>query len=258
MTPYSDRLTPGTAIQYRSHGKFNRTWGGVHRPEKGLTISSVPGIGQGHERERPHVDVGFVSKQGTLFGDNRLCQRGRDSCCRSCGANSARGDVQVWVADPKGGMEFGAGAPLFARFAYTPEAIAELLADAATLMTDRAGRLRGVTRLHAPTLSDPLIIIVIDELAALTVFATEMLRRRQPRLRAGGFGVEWAAAALAVAGILATAQAVMLIAMIPAPPPGLVASQALATALAYPLAAFAARWLFGIACGPIDTRRISA
>ena len=64
MTPYSDRLTPGTAIQYRSHGKFNRTWGGVHRPEKGLTISSVPGIGQGHERERPHVDVGFVSKQG--------------------------------------------------------------------------------------------------------------------------------------------------------------------------------------------------
>ncbi|PHP27211.1 rod shape-determining protein MreD [Limimaricola cinnabarinus] len=95
-------------------------------------------------------------------------------------------------------------------------------------------------------------------MAALTVIATEMLRRRQPRLRAGGFGVEWAAAALAVAGILATAQAVMLIAMIPAPPPGLVASQALATALAYPLAAFAARWLFGIARGPIDTRRISA
>ena len=62
----------------------------------------VPTAGQSlFFRERPHVDVGFVSKQGTLFGDNRSCQLGRDSCCRSCGANLARGDIQVWVFDPR-------------------------------------------------------------------------------------------------------------------------------------------------------------
>ncbi|MBN0971286.1 FtsK/SpoIIIE domain-containing protein [Gordonia hongkongensis] len=83
---------------------------------------------------------------------------------------TATGDVQLWVADPKGGMEFGAGAPLFARFAYTPDTIADMLADAAALMTERAERLRGVTRLHTPTPADPLIILIIDELAALTAF----------------------------------------------------------------------------------------
>ncbi|WP_018177138.1 FtsK/SpoIIIE domain-containing protein [Jongsikchunia kroppenstedtii] len=85
-------------------------------------------------------------------------------------ASTATGEVQLWVADPKGGMEFGAGTPLFTRFAYTPETIAEMLADATALMTDRAQRLRGVTRSHTPTAADPLIIVVIDELAALTAF----------------------------------------------------------------------------------------
>lgn len=91
--------------------------------------------------------------------------------------------------------------------------------------------------------------------AALTVIATEMLRRRHQRLRAGGFAAEWLAAGLAVVGILAGAQLVMLIAVIPTPPASLVASQALATTLAYPIIAFVARWLFGVARNPNDTRR---
>ncbi|MGR3463956.1 rod shape-determining protein MreD [Limimaricola sp.] len=92
-------------------------------------------------------------------------------------------------------------------------------------------------------------------MAALTVIATEMLRRRHHRLRASGFAVEWGAASLAVAGILAAAQLVLLLAMVPAPPATLVASQAVATALAYPVVAFAARWLMRLDRNPTDTRR---
>lgn len=91
--------------------------------------------------------------------------------------------------------------------------------------------------------------------AALTVIATEMLRRRHVRLRAGGFAAEWLAAAMAIAGILAATQFVLWIAVIPAPPWTLVVSQALATALAYPVVAFAARWILGIGRGQIDSRR---
>ena len=44
------------------------------------------------------------------------------------------GLVQVWVIDPKGGMEFGAGHDLFSRFAYdTGEATLALLRDAAAV-----------------------------------------------------------------------------------------------------------------------------
>ncbi|WP_432254736.1 rod shape-determining protein MreD [Limimaricola sp. AA108-03] len=92
-------------------------------------------------------------------------------------------------------------------------------------------------------------------MAALTVIATEMLRRRHMRLRAGGFAAEWAATSLAVAGILAATQLALLITVVPAPPLGLVASQAVTTALAYPLAAIAARWLFRIGHRPTDSRR---
>lgn len=95
-------------------------------------------------------------------------------------------------------------------------------------------------------------------MAALTVIGTEMLRRRQSRLRAGGFATEWGAASLAVAGILAASQLALLITVVPAPPPMLVASQALATVLAYPLLAFAARWLLGIERSPTDIRRRTA
>ncbi|WP_017928116.1 hypothetical protein [Limimaricola hongkongensis] len=92
-------------------------------------------------------------------------------------------------------------------------------------------------------------------MAALTVIATEMLRRRHHRLRAGGFAVEWGAAGLAVAGILAAAQLVLLVTMVPAPPAALVTSQAIATALVYPVVAVAARWLLRLDRNPTDTRR---
>lgn len=84
------------------------------------------------------------------------------------------GLVQVWVVDPKGGMEFGAGHALFSRFAYdTGEATLSLLRDAAAVLSARAERLRGVARQHVPTLSEPLIVVVIDEIASLTAYITD-------------------------------------------------------------------------------------
>lgn len=84
------------------------------------------------------------------------------------------GVVTPWVIDPKGGMEFGRGQRLFARFSYdTAEHTLALLRDAAAVLTARADRLRGVTRQHIPTRAEPLVLIVIDELAAVTAYVTD-------------------------------------------------------------------------------------
>lgn len=83
------------------------------------------------------------------------------------------GVVSVRVIDPKGGMELGAGVPLFDRFAYTTDTAVEVLRDAAAVLSQRAERLRGHTRTHTPTAAEPLIVVVIDELAALTAYVAD-------------------------------------------------------------------------------------
>ena len=81
------------------------------------------------------------------------------------------GSVEVWAIDPKGGMELGIGAPLFSRFqAADPEGAAELLEDAVVRMKERAARLAGSVRRHQATPDDPLLLIVIDEVANLTAY----------------------------------------------------------------------------------------
>lgn len=96
------------------------------------------------------------------------------------------GLVKVWAIDPKGGMELGPGRPLFDRFADgagtdpLPE-VAELLDLAVEAMRLRAARLRrrGQRKLDAPTLDDPLVLVLVDELAAVTALAADPeLRRR--------------------------------------------------------------------------------
>jgi S-DNA-T family DNA segregation ATPase FtsK/SpoIIIE len=89
------------------------------------------------------------------------------------------GLVHLWVLDPKGGMELAAGAPMFHRFAYdTADELATLLEEAVEVMNARAARLRGVTRKHTPSTDQPLIVVVVDELADLTAYADRDERRR--------------------------------------------------------------------------------
>jgi S-DNA-T family DNA segregation ATPase FtsK/SpoIIIE len=87
---------------------------------------------------------------------------------------------QVWAIDPKGGMELAPGAGLFTEFSYGDpergsyeEDFAALLEDAVTVMRRRQAVLRGKTRLHTPTVDEPLIVVLVDELAALTAYVND-------------------------------------------------------------------------------------
>jgi S-DNA-T family DNA segregation ATPase FtsK/SpoIIIE len=107
-----------------------------------------------------------------------------------CGAapHIATGHVRIFAIDPKGGMELAAGAPLYDEFRWGRDYgtdhpwqtdIAELLEDAVDGLRARADRLRGTTRKHQPTPEQPLIVILIDELGALTAYINDTdLRRR--------------------------------------------------------------------------------
>jgi len=97
------------------------------------------------------------------------------------------GLVNVWAVDPKGGMELAAGRSLFARFChgdsdtaagYEPT-FAEVLEDAVAGMRRRQDRLRGVTRLHQPSTAEPLVVLVVEELAALTGWVTDRTAKKR-------------------------------------------------------------------------------
>ncbi|SCL15954.1 DNA segregation ATPase FtsK/SpoIIIE, S-DNA-T family [Micromonospora rhizosphaerae] len=105
------------------------------------------------------------------------------SVVRSLAAGTTTGLVQLWGLDPKGGMELGIGAPMFARFACRDYgAMCELIEDAAALAKNRARNLHGRTRQHTPTPDEPLIVLVIDELANLTAYLTD--RQLKDRIKA--------------------------------------------------------------------------
>ena len=97
------------------------------------------------------------------------------------------GLVQVWAVDPKGGMELAPGRALFTRFVYgDPEDntlyeldFAHVLEDAVLVMRARQATLRGVTRLHTPTVAEPLVVVVIDELASLTAYVVDRDAKRR-------------------------------------------------------------------------------
>ena len=109
------------------------------------------------------------------------------ACARS--GDPRRTGVGVGL-DPKGGMELAPGAGLFARFVYgDPDdedsaggspgtgseelEFAEVLEDAVTVMRRRQASLRGKTRLHTPTAAEPLILVVVDEIASLTAYVVD-------------------------------------------------------------------------------------
>jgi S-DNA-T family DNA segregation ATPase FtsK/SpoIIIE len=90
------------------------------------------------------------------------------------------GLVELWVIDPKGGMELGRGSVLFTHFSYDAgERSLSLLRDAAKILAERADRMRGISRQHTPSPSEPLILIVIDELASLTAYQTDRKLRAE-------------------------------------------------------------------------------
>jgi DNA segregation ATPase FtsK/SpoIIIE, S-DNA-T family len=90
------------------------------------------------------------------------------------------GLVQLWVVDPKGGMEFRAGRPLFARYEDSShEAMIGLLEDAADAMDERTNRLAGHVRSHTPTTEDPFVVVLVDEVADLTAHAPDTATKKR-------------------------------------------------------------------------------
>jgi S-DNA-T family DNA segregation ATPase FtsK/SpoIIIE len=55
--------------------------------------------------------------------------------------------------------------------------MAQLLHDAVAVMQDRARRLAGVTRLHEPTVREPLVLVVVDEVATLSAYLPDRTLR---------------------------------------------------------------------------------
>lgn len=94
------------------------------------------------------------------------------------------GTVQVWGIDRKGGMELAMGRALLTRFADDAPLAVALLEDAVATMQTRARELAGHTRQHVASVDSPLVIILIDELAALTAYETDrdLLRRANAAL----------------------------------------------------------------------------
>lgn len=90
------------------------------------------------------------------------------------------GRVRLYVVDPKGGMELGAGEPMFSFFSHDATGhTLKVLRALVDLMHERANRLRGHTRLHTPTTADPLFVVVIDEITALTAYVTDRKARTE-------------------------------------------------------------------------------
>ncbi|MEV0329831.1 FtsK/SpoIIIE domain-containing protein [Micromonospora echinospora] len=93
------------------------------------------------------------------------------SLIRALASDIRSGLVRVWAIDPKGGMELAIGRPLFSRYVDDDwSRMADLLDDAVGRMRARQQILRGKVRVHTPTQDEPLILVVIDELATLLAF----------------------------------------------------------------------------------------
>ncbi|WP_424531066.1 FtsK/SpoIIIE domain-containing protein [Sphaerisporangium viridialbum] len=82
---------------------------------------------------------------------------------------SRAGLVELWALDPKH-MELSYGLALFDQYAAAAEDCAGLLEHAVKVMQDRAARYAGVRRSHVPTVDDPFVLVIVDEVAFLTAY----------------------------------------------------------------------------------------
>jgi DNA segregation ATPase FtsK/SpoIIIE, S-DNA-T family len=90
-------------------------------------------------------------------------------------------------------MELAPGRGLFARFVYgDPDEgsaaaggvsyeveFAGVLENAVRVMRRRQSALRGKTRLHIPTVAEPLVLVVVDEIASLTAYVVDRDAKRR-------------------------------------------------------------------------------
>ncbi|ALS57679.1 hypothetical protein C5C66_09140 [Rathayibacter toxicus] len=81
--------------------------------------------------------------------------------------------IQVHGIDLKGGMELTMGRKPLMSYATDPAEAVQLLEDVVSQMKQRAGELAGKSRQHVATTDNPHVLVVIDELAALTAYLSD-------------------------------------------------------------------------------------
>jgi S-DNA-T family DNA segregation ATPase FtsK/SpoIIIE len=92
------------------------------------------------------------------------------------------GLVRVHGVDLKGGMEILMGERLFTMRATTAAQAVLLLETLVGQMQERTHRYAGHTRSHAATVVEPLQVVMIDELAALTAYCPDRDLQRRAEL----------------------------------------------------------------------------
>ncbi|MGY4101315.1 FtsK/SpoIIIE domain-containing protein [Nocardia sp. R16R-3T] len=146
----------------------------------GVDLEAVPvGVTEDFDTWRLRVLYGHILLAGaTGSGKGSVLW----SLVAGLGPAIKAGLVDVYLGDPKGGAEFGAGEDrLFVRFATDTTTILAMLREAEQTMRERlAGMRHAGIRKHVPTPDEPLILIIIDEAAALSSYAT---REQQEEFR---------------------------------------------------------------------------
>ena len=165
-------IQPGAISITAHHGDALATPIRLRRPATDTRVDSVRRRGGGHRNRQPG---GACRCWGSTSWSPARPAPGKAPCCGRSSPALAPGVrvgwVRLLVVDPKGGMEFGRGQTLFTGFAHdNGDNTLGLLRAVTTVMQQRAQRLRGQTRLHTPTTAEPLIVLIVDEIASLTAY----------------------------------------------------------------------------------------
>ncbi|MFE7744199.1 FtsK/SpoIIIE domain-containing protein [Nocardia sp. NPDC057455] len=148
----------------------------------GVDLEAVPvGVTEDFDTWRVRVLYGHILLAGaTGSGKGSVLW----SIIAALGPAIKAGLVDLYLADPKGGAEFGKGENrLFVRFATDNTTILAMLAEAVELMRERLARMRAAgLRKIVPSTDEPLILIIIDEAASLSSYATREEQQEFRRL----------------------------------------------------------------------------
>jgi S-DNA-T family DNA segregation ATPase FtsK/SpoIIIE len=83
------------------------------------------------------------------------------------------GLVRLWGVDLKGGVEVAVGAAMFSHVALDEDSAVRLLRGLNRTIVDRQRVMRGQYRTFEPSPGDPVHVLLIDELAVLTAYASK-------------------------------------------------------------------------------------
>lgn len=103
----------------------------------------------------------------------------------TCGALApavAEDSARLWGVDLKRGVELGMGRGLFSAVAYTPSDAVLVMKSLLKVIDERGASMIGRSRLHEPSPGQPLHVLVIDELAALTAYGEPAVCKEANRL----------------------------------------------------------------------------